>query len=275
MRGWFGLLVLAACSGGKGEDDAVATETPADTDTDADADADADTDTDTDTDTDVVATNAALSGVATLDGGAPAADLAVKLCRGLACRNGGTDGAGAYEYTDVHVDWHSFEIVPPEGYATVLAPLVFGDQETRTVDVLVPELDPATALVGAAAEIEAGEGLLVTVGSADLEPPLFEDPATEVAGVRVPESGRVPVDGAATVIDMWYLYPFNHTATQGGLPVRFENLWALEEGTTLEVWVGSYDESAWLMAGTVTVNGAMLEGNALLPITSTVALVQP
>jgi hypothetical protein len=41
------------------------------------------------------------------------------------------------------------------------------------------------------------------------------------------------------------------------------------------VWVGSYDDSEWLNAGTVTVSGAELTGTALLPLMSTILLVQP
>ena len=59
--------------------------------------------------------------------------------------------------------------------------------------------------------------------------------------------------------------------------MRFANLQGLPSGNSYEVWVGSYEESEWLVAGTVTVNvdGTYLEGNALLPLTSTVALVVP
>ena len=64
-------------------------------------------------------------------------------------------------------------------------------------------------------------------------------------------------------------------ATNGGLPVRFRNLWSLSDGATYEVWVGSYKDSAWLNAGSVTVSGEYVSGDAMLPLLSTIVLVDP
>jgi len=233
----------------------------------------------TDTDTDTVPgedRSAALGGtIATLDG--PYADVALRLCRGSACRNATSDASGAYHYAEVAVDWFSFEVVPPSGsgYATPFAPLEFHTDEARVVDVIMLRHDPASSLGATAAEHETGDGLFVTAGVADLVPPLLAEPATEVSGVIVPEAQRVPVDGiTGTVLGMWYVEPFNYAAANGGLPARFEDAWGLADGTELEVYVGSYDESAWLPAGTATVSGGQITG-AALPLLSTVILVQP
>ena len=194
----------------------------------------------------------------------------------MLCRNGETSAGGEFSFEEIEADWHAFEVVPEPGYATLLAPVVFGDMEMRTLDLVMPRLDPAVDLpAGGPAELDVAEGLHLTIGTGQVDPPLFEDPATEVAGVLAEVDGRVPVDGASEVVAVWYLAPFNHVANQGGLPARFDNLWALPEGNAYEVWVGSYDDAEWQLAGTVTVSGGELVGDVLLPRISTVALVVP
>jgi hypothetical protein len=262
------LMVLSiACSGAPADD-----KDGADTDTDADTGT-PDTDTDTTPGED---TSAGLQGTVASPGG-PLTDVDLRLCRGSACRNAVTDASGGYLYDDVAVDWFSFEIVPPSGtsYATAFAPLEFHADETRTVDVILVPHDAASALGVTASEHAVGQGLYLTLGAADLVPPLLAPPATEVSGVLVPEGQRVPTDGiSGTVLGMWYVGPFDYHAAAGDLPARFDDQWGLTDGTTLEVYVGSYDESAWVPAGTATVAAGQITG-AALPLLSTVILVQP
>lgn len=266
---WMPLVMLMACSGG-GSD---AKDGPG-----------SDTDTGTDTDTNTTGnTDTATGPVAQFEGtvvdasGTPVDGLPLKLCIGSLCRQGETKGGGGFDFVDIEADWHSFEVVPPVGspLATTLVPLVFDENEERSLTVTVLELGPSSAMPSTPTEVTVAEGLYVTLSGDDLEPPLFVEPATEVAGVRVPDGQRVPVDEPGTIIDMWYVAPFDHHATNGGLPVRFDNLWGLGEGETYEVWVGSYEDSAWLNAGTVTVSGSELVGDALLPVMSTIVLVDP
>ncbi len=270
MRGLAWVLCLVGCSGTPTGDDptdaAHETGTPSETDT-----------TDTDTNTVTEDTSAALSG--TISGGSgPLGEVDLRLCRGLVCRNGLTDGGGAFEFAEVVVDWHSFEIVAPEGsgYATAFAPLRFETDQARVVDVT---LVPATAhdLPASPGPVEVSPGVHVTVGEGELEPPTPFDPApTEITGAEVPQALWMPTDGiAGTVVGVWYLGPFDTVASpSGGLPITFDNTWSLADGTTLRVFVGSYLTSSWIDAGTVTVSGATLAGDAALPHLSTVLLVE-
>ena len=195
---------------------------------------------------------------------------------GLACLNEFTGSDGSFAFADVAADWHSFEIVATDSSrATVLVPVQLGAEEVFSLDVNVPDLDAASSMPSSPTEVEMGEGLLLTISGGDIEPPLFVDPATEVAGVRVPQADWIPVIGATEVVDQWFLAPYHHKAVNGGLPIRFENLWKLKDGTSYEVWVASYDDSAWHSAGTVTVGGGFLEGGVLIDEVSTVALVVP
>src|SRR5690606_20930327 len=146
----------------------------------------------------------------------------------------------------------------------------------RVIDVTIPALDAAHELPATAAELELGQGLFVTVGKDDLEPPLFVDPATHAAGVRVEQATWPPLDeiDSEKVVAVWYTVPFDHHAkSDAGLPLRVQDQWSLDEGAELSVWVGSYGESAWLPAGSLTVGAdGWLTGEAALPHLSTVVL---
>jgi len=284
MRWWImtaGVALAVACGGSDDKAGDTGTtggdaDTDADADSDADSDADADTDadTDTDTDTDVTFDVGTLSGTLTTEGGS-LVDNPLKLCRGVNCLTENTDTSGDYAFSNVVADWHSFEIVGFDGRATVLVPVEIGPDEVFSLDVNVPLLDPATPMPSSSTEVEMGEGLLLTIAGSDIEPPLLVDPATEVAGVRVPMEDWIPVLGAGEVLDQWYLSPYHHKAINGGLPIRFENLWKLKDGESYEVWVGSYDDSAWIVAGTVTAQGGYLDGGVTIDEVSTIALVKP
>ena len=95
-----------------------------------------------------------------------------------------------------------------------------------------------------------------------------------MAGARLTEAQWPQIDLDGTVIDIWYVSPFEFHA-KPLMPVRFANDRTFEDGTILQVWNGSYDAQRWLLAGTVTAKGAWLEGDAELTVTSTVLLVQP
>ena len=221
--------------------------------------------------------SASLSGTVTDGQGDPVHGAVIRFCRGPACRNNDSDAAGAYTFDEVHVDWHSLEVKPPlgvEGVATAFAPVQFATDEVRIIDLVTPDLDPATPLPATdPMEIEAGAGLFVTVAADQLEAPLFVDDATEIAGVRLQPDQYPPVDLPGVVIAAWYLDPFDHAAADG-LPVRFTHDGSLPDGATYRVMVGSYEDQRWLDAGTVTVSGPDLTGDARLPLTSTVVLLE-
>ena len=271
MRRVLGLCCLLACGGDAADGDPT---DEADADTDADSDSDSDADTDTDGDADV---SASLSGTISGPGGS-LADVDLRLCRGLACRNGLTGADGSFTFTEVEVDWHSFEVVGPDGsgLVTAFAPLQFQTDQARTVDVALVA-GQTTALPASSGDVEAAPGLHLQIANGDLEPPTPFDPApTSVTGASVPQASWVPVDGVSgTVLAMWYLGPFDTpAASTSGIPVSFDDQWSLADSTTLRVYVGDYETSRWLDAGTVTASAGHLSGDAALPVLSTVLLVQ-
>lgn len=261
------MWVVAGCSGDQGTTDKTNT---------ADTGAGTTDSTDTGGSSTTFDRSALLTG-SVLDGsGSPVNKAQIRFCRGDACRNDFSDAGGVFDFEEVHVDWHALEIVPPlnsSGMATAFAPVMFETDESRTIDIYLPELDPPTPLPATPAEIEAGAGLFVTVGIDDLEEPLFFDPATEISGILVDEAQQMPVDLPGTVVAMWYLAPFDYHAA-AGLPVRFANSWALPEGNTYKVMLGSYGDQRWIDAGSVTVSGDWLEGDASLSLLSTVVLLE-
>lgn len=281
MRWMTGLLALmVACDGSTDTDATDATDATDTTDT---GDYTVPTDDPT---TDGVDRSAALGGRIVDADGNPIEGVRIRFCLSTVCRNGSSNAAGEIldsldnvGFDDVEVDQHAFEVRPPledEGTIAVgYVPLVFETDQTRDVTITLPTLDPATPIPGASTQVEIGSGLFVTLGPSDLTPPLFEDEATQVAGVQVGADDFPPVDfDGGTVIAMWYLDPFDHVA-EAGLPVSFTNSWGLAEGATYEVWQGSYKEQAWLERGTVTVNGGTLSGDATLGLLSTTVLVEP
>ncbi len=220
--------------------------------------------------------SASLTGTVSDGDGVPLDATAIRFCWGNSCRFGSSEGGGGYTFDDVHVDWHSLEAIPPKGtvgLATAFAPVQFDVSEARSIDLYLPALDPSVALPATPEELEVGAGLFLTVGVDDLEPPLFFDPTTEIAGVQVPADRQVPVDLPGTVIAMWYLSPFDYHS-DAGMPVRFANSWGLPDGNTYKVMLGSYEDQSWLDAGTVTVAGDWIEGDARLSLTSTVVLLE-
>ncbi len=228
--------------------------------------------------TDDVDRSASLASTVQDESGAPLEGAEIRFCRALVCRTGTTDGAGRVAFDDVEVDWHSFEVQPPKGQnglAIAYAPLVFDTEESRDITMVLPALDTPTNLPATTAEeIEAGTGLFVTVAASDLEPPLFEEEPTTIAGVLLEEAQLPPVDLDREVVAMWFMRPFDYVAEKG-LPLRFANQWELKDGETYEVWVGSYLDQAWLPSGTVTVKGDSLTGDAKLGLVSTVMLTKP
>ena len=268
------LLVFHACQGSHAPD-SVSSESDADTDSDTDTDTDADGDADTDSGPPATAT---LDGVVTDVAGNSIEDARVNVCRDV-CKYVFTDGAGAYAFSKLEAWTASFYVIPPKGssYAYPIVPVTLADKEQRTIDMVLLDLDAAAPLPDAPQEVEVVEGVYLTVGASVLEPVQFTELGDVIAGVEVPAKWRPPIELTGTVIDMWYLTPFEAEAAEG-LPIRLVNAWGLEAGTTYEVWSASTAlEYSWLDAGTLTVteDGKMLEGDARIPILTNIVLINP
>lgn len=220
---------------------------------------------------------AAINGTVTDASGAPMADVAIRFCRGLVCKNGLTDATGGYGFEEIPADWHSLEMVSPEStIATSLIPVTFAEYETRTVDVSLPARDAAISL-GASEELELGTGLLITVGDGDLEPPLFVDPASEASGVLLTSDQFVPTDGlTGTSVAQWYLAPFDHHSADGQA-IRIDGAAIGLTGATYQAWVGDYATSQWIEIGTFTDDDGdqIYTTDGSLKVFSTVVLLEP
>ncbi len=260
---WSGWLVFAvACSGGTEDGDN--NDSPVDSFVE-------------DTAPEVVEDRSASLSVRVVDEAEnPVVAADVRFCRGPVCLFAESDAEGRFGFDDVVVDWHSLEVIPPEGssgLATVFAPIDFQTNESRGIDLTMPPLDPATALPTTAAPLQVGAGLQIALAAGDLEPPTFVDEATEVAGVRLTDDQYVPLDDVqGTVVAMWFLDPFDHEPTVD-VPMTFTNDYNLAELTELRVIVGDYTTSQWLEAGTLIVKSGALQGDVKLPVTSTVVLL--
>lgn len=202
----------------------------------------------------------------------------IRFCDFQNCRYHTTEpGNGAFTFPNTLVGWNSLEAVGPSG--TGYVPLQLADQETRDLTITLCPFDPATPLTGTATEIALGDGLLVTLSTSLLEPPLFIDPATEAAGLLLDPAHHVPMDGiTGTVAAQWFVEPFNHTAASGELAVRFDGAAIGLAGTVYRGWVGSYDDYGWLDLGTFSDGDAdgyyTSDSGQGLPLLGTVALVE-
>jgi len=230
-----------------------------------------------DTDTQTEPSGGVFHGTLTDPSGVPVQGATLRFCRGTLCRTGTTDGSGGFEFGSVPAEWHSFDALAPEDLgkmATLFVPLLFGESEDREVDLTLLPYDDESPLDKGKHERAAGTGLYITASTGDLTPPLLLPDATEIAGVRIPEELWVPTDGIeGTVLAQWFVDPFDYTATTP-LPVRIDDEWSLADGTELEVYVGNYEQSAWLDAGTATAYAGSITGAALSNL-ATVLLVQP
>lgn len=261
-------VIFAAC-GEKEPDDS----TPAD-DSAVEGDADTDADTDTDTDTDAVPLDASLQGTITTLGGAPMSNVRVQMCREL-CRTAMTDASGAYEFPALEGFTHSFEVVILEdGWPTPMVPLTLVAETPHTLDALVPEYTDEVAMPASPAEVTVG-ALTLTVGLDELSLPFGADDSA-VRAVQVPEAAWLPVEGAAEVVAMWYIGPFDAHA-DSPMPFQLTNELGLSPGDTVQAWAADYVAAEWVSAGEMTVSedGALLVNDGTgLPILSTLALVR-
>jgi hypothetical protein len=264
-----GLIVLVACGTAEPKDDTADTG-----EADADTDTDTDTDTDSDADTDIAGT-ATLSGRVLEEDGTPVPDARVNLCRDT-CFTVTTDLAGSYVYDALQAWTTSFYVLPPTGSGLMapLATLTLEEEEVLSVDIVLHPPTASAPLPATAAEVELS-GLLLTAGADMLEPLPFTELGDTISAAAVDPAETLPLELEGAVLAVWHLAPFEATAA-AGMPLRILNSWGLPPGESYRVWVVSEPYTySWLDQGTLTVSedGSTLEGSVLIPILSTVVLV--
>ncbi len=214
-------------------------------------------------------------------GGDAPAGFDIRFCDVQTCRYHTTPaGDSSFEFTGSLVGFNSFEAVDAagHGYATGFVPLELATDEVRTVDITLCPHDTPSPLTGTATEMELGEGLYITLSTSSIEPPLFVDPETEASGVRLAPADHVPTDGiSGTVVEQWYVDPFNNHATGADLPIRFDGAVLGLAAASYRVYVGSYDDFAWIDVGTFSdgdADGWYTADGGELPLLGTILLVE-
>ena len=215
-------------------------------------------------------------------GGAVPAGVDIRFCDIQGCKNHETvAGNAAYSWDGAIVGWSSFEAVGPagSGLATAFVPLELGSNEVRSEDITLCPHDPATPLTGALTEMELGEGLYITLSTSAIVEPAFFDPATEAAGIRLDAADYVPTDAiTGTVVEQWFIDPFNHKTTSTGIEVRFDGGTLGLTAATYRAHVGSYDDFTWLDFGTFSDADAdgwyTSDSGPGLPLLGTIILVE-
>ena len=211
-----------------------------------------------------------VSGTLTDGAGNPLGSVQVQVCRGdSVCQFAQTDANGAYAIEFVGLGDRSLEAIVDTPLAIPMTVITVAEGGANSHDLVAPTLDTAVPIPTSATELELGSGLFVTLSADGIEPPNpFGDPATETAGVSVPQGQwtTFPENTAA----VWYLSPFDyHSVSEDGLPTRIEGL---ADGT-YAIQVASYEDTAWLPAGTLTVSGGTPSGDLAIPVLSTVIAV--
>lgn len=186
-----------------------------------------------------------------------------------------TDPDGRISVAPLSLGAHLLHLIPPDGssLAEILVPLIL-DDAPRELTLYAPALDPPAALAETPQLLPFGDGLELLVGLGDLAPPLFEEQTAVVTGVRLAPSQWPPTDGISTeVLAVWLLSPLGHRS-EVGLPMRVTETLGVIPGESARVWVSSLEEPQWLDMGSLTSDGAFLDGDALLPVLSTVVLTR-
>lgn len=260
--------MLIACSGGDTSIDSNDTAETGDTE-------ETDTDDTGDTGTAVPLTGA-MSGTVVGPDGQPLFEAAVNICR-VVCFRVLTDANGGYSYSELEAWTASFYVIPDasSGLATAMAPLSWADGENKVLDIQMLERGPSQPIPAVATELELADGLWVTLGMDTLVPAFGYD-LVDTSAVRVAEADRLPIELDDEVLDVWYVHPWESEA-EAGAALRVANTYGLAPGESVRAWVASLPtEYSWLDAGTLTVSGdgTMLEGEAALPVLTTLVLTR-
>jgi hypothetical protein len=270
MRRLLLIALLPACTGAPADTD------PKDTDA---IDTEQTTESDSEFESDVPESGSTLTGTLTTEGGAALTDdVRVQFCRNTACRQASVE-AGVYTLNGIDGGPGSFEVVPLEEGSeliTVFLPITVEDQGSRTLDVVVPEVDLAEPLPGVAAALNVADGLSVTVSASQLTAPSPFDPApTELAGT-VATSFAPPTEGlTGTVHAVYYLEPFNYEAS-APLTVTIRNDFGLTDGQA-ELYAAVYATYSWEKVGDLIDDGAgglILADDGGIELITTLAVVQ-
>lgn len=175
------------------------------------------------------------------------------------------------ETTDTAVGNTTTEPIVRGGDAIAFVPYTMGEGEV-TLDHTVNSMGDGVMLPDPRAEVEVTSNLFVTVGLGELEPPLFADEVDWIGGVAAVDASRLPIELNGTVLDVWYMGPFDYH-TDAGMGVRVVNTYGDLTDRTLELWVGDYESSTWMLAGTMTETKDSLTLDGSVSLVSTMVLM--
>ena len=260
------MLVLSACDGG----------TTDETDTDPD--------TDTDTDSDTVPLVPVLEGTVKDADGNPVEGVSLFFCNYEICYQQGTDANGAYSYIQARTGSYALKVHADDLPTATTALAATEGQETRTLDIVLPDYQKSMPVPTSAGEYELADGFYVTLSASAISIPATSQDEV-VGGTFVAPGDRMPIDEmppTGTVAGIWYLEAYDATPTGNDLPFRIADVsgLGLADGDTVDIYVHSYKAftendqatSQWVSAGSTTVSGTEVTG--ALPYLSTVFLMK-
>lgn len=219
---------------------------------------------------------AGLNGVVLDHDGAPLSGFRTNVCREV-CKTAMTGVDGSYDFSSLEA-WNAAFYVqgsPDYGYATPYAPITWAENEERTIDVQLLEVQETQNAIGGG-DFWFESGLYVSFDDGGMVGMLGDDPIEEINATLASGPSLLPIEIGETVVAAWYLGPFE---SHGNASVNAKNLWGIAEGTTVNVWWAELPEtSTWVLGGTLTAgpegeemtyNGASIAALTTVVLTTT------
>ena len=242
------LTLILACGDKDTEDTALAQDTSTDTDTDSG------------TVEDMCAPLEDVDGhrfdgqVEYADGKTAQGNVRVQMCLGSCyVAAWGDDGTFCFRKGVLEPGVYSFDTVPTgdgaEAYATPMA-FIEIKPETDVLSLDQPVVIPTFTATQSAADgaFDAGGGLIINVDTSS-----FEGESISAVPVDPAQIGLPITEISGAVLGAWFLGPFDESTGDTPWSISMTGS-GLNEGDQVQLYNSSYDDHAWLDAGTATVN---------------------
>jgi hypothetical protein len=217
-----------------------------------------------------------LVGTLYADAGYPMPDATVQLCAGE-CFSDTTDAEGAFSIYGVSEGYFALEIFPSDEFPLLvpMTPYPMGLEQHDELNLIWLSPATTTAFPTELTQVEIADGVWIEIGVSGVSIPAGID-ASHLLGTQVADPYRLPIDRPGEVVDVFYTGPYGIESTGGGFPVRFDNAWALFEGTQLEVYLAVNDgtDVSWIKAGELEVVDGNMVGQVLLERLGTIVLME-